>query len=64
MFTLARAQQTFQEKEVKDSTERRVLFASLLVPEKNKNLTVVLFIAGSGPTDRDGNSRMLKTNAT
>lgn len=60
----AKAQQLFVEKEVKDSTAQRTLFASLLVPEKEDNVPVVLFIAGSGPTDRDGNSRMLKSNAT
>lgn len=41
-----------------------VLFGTLLEPEK-KATTAVLFIAGSGPTDRDGNSIAgIKTNCT
>jgi uncharacterized protein len=35
-----------------------------LAPDKKKKTSVVLFIAGSGSTDRDGNSAMLKTNTT
>jgi pimeloyl-ACP methyl ester carboxylesterase len=35
------------------------LYGTLLVPASAKPLPVVLFIAGSGPTDRNGNSRML-----
>lgn len=62
--SVVKAQQPFVEKEIKDSTQQRVLYASLLAPEKKRSSTVVLFIAGSGPTDRDGNSKMLKTNST
>ena len=35
---------------------------TLLVPSK-KNAPLVLIIAGSGPTDRDGNSGSLKNNS-
>lgn len=35
------------------------LNGTLLVPVSNKPIDVVLIIAGSGPTDRDGNSTML-----
>ncbi|MDN5510177.1 MAG: alpha/beta hydrolase, partial [Pseudomonas sp.] len=32
------------------------LFGSLLLPQSDKPVPVVLIIAGSGPTDRDGNN--------
>lgn len=36
---------------------------SLLAPEKVKKPPVILIIAGSGPTDRDGNQQGLKNNS-
>jgi uncharacterized protein len=39
------------------------LLGTLTVPEGNGPFPVALIIAGSGPTDRDGNSSMLKTDA-
>lgn len=60
----AQAQPHFQEVEVKDSTAKRVLYASLVTPSNANNIPVVVFIAGSGPTDRNGNSKSLKTNTT
>lgn len=38
------------------------LYGTLLVPPKGS--TVVLFISGSGPTDRNGNSGLLSTDCT
>jgi uncharacterized protein len=40
-------------------TSKGILYGSLLVPDKPAGKTVVLIIAGSGPTDRDGNSTLL-----
>jgi uncharacterized protein len=40
-------------------TPTGVLHGTLLVPESKKPVPVVLLIAGSGPTDRDGNSAIL-----
>lgn len=36
---------------------------TLLVPKKEKNLPLAIIIAGSGPTDRDGNQQMMKNNS-
>ncbi len=39
------------------------LEGTLLIPTKNKNIPVALIIAGSGPTDRDGNNPYMKNNS-
>jgi len=36
---------------------------TLLIPQKKGTVPVALIIAGSGPTDRDGNNPMMKNNA-
>ncbi|PIE57908.1 MAG: hypothetical protein CSA33_05435 [Desulfobulbus propionicus] len=36
---------------------------SLLVPEEGAGIPVALIIAGSGPTDRDGNNPGMKNNS-
>ena len=54
--------QTWQETKVKDSTAVRVLKGTLLVPDEIKKMPVALIIAGSGPTDRNGNSPGLKSD--
>lgn len=36
---------------------------TLLMPNTIKKIPLVIFIAGSGPTDRDGNSPMIKNNS-
>lgn len=58
--------QTFsqKEKEVKVKSEINKLYGTLLIPEGKKEVPVVLFIAGSGPTDRNGNQGMVQTNTT
>lgn len=58
--------QTFsqKEKEVKVKSEIDKLYGTLLIPEGKKEVPVVLFIAGSGPTDRNGNQGMVQTNTT
>ena len=52
-----------QEKNVKVKTGHGKLFGTLLTPEDKKDVPVVLIIAGSGPTDRNGNSMMLQSNS-
>lgn len=36
---------------------------TLLIPQMDKKMPVVLLIAGSGPTDRDGNNPQMKNNS-
>lgn len=53
-----------KEKEVKVKAEIDKLYGTLLIPEGKKEVPVVLFIAGSGPTDRNGNQGMVQSNTT
>lgn len=39
------------------------IFGALLLPNSKKRIPVALIIAGSGPTDRDGNNPMMKNNS-
>lgn len=50
-------------KEVKVKTSHGKLYGTLLTPDVKGKVPVVLIIAGSGPTDRNGNSMMLQSNA-
>lgn len=44
-------------------SDRGNIYGTLVCPESNKKVPVVLIIAGSGPTDRNGNNNfMLKSN--
>lgn len=47
------------EEELSLQTATGTLSGSLVMPNSRENLTVVLIVAGSGPTDRDGNSALL-----
>jgi pimeloyl-ACP methyl ester carboxylesterase len=51
------------EKTVLLKTSTGDLEGTLLMPELNPSNTVALIIAGSGPTDRDGNNPMMKNNS-
>lgn len=44
-------------------TKSGMLEGSLFVPEGKKRMPVVLIIAGSGPTDRNGNNPAMKNNS-
>ncbi|MCY1636502.1 alpha/beta hydrolase [Marinifilum sp. D737] len=44
-------------------TETGELKGSLLLPESDQKLPVVLMISGSGPTDRNGNNAMMQNNS-
>jgi len=57
--SLAAASVMAAEEPLQMKTAGGTLYGTLLVPASTKPLPVVLFIAGSGPTDRNGNSAML-----
>lgn len=61
LFLLTSAQTTFKEKEVKRSVAGGNLYGTMLTPKKANGVAVV-FISGSGPTDRDGNSAIAGKN--
>lgn len=44
-------------------TKTGEIFGTLTTPEKFDKIPVALIIAGSGPTDRDGNNPMMKNNS-
>lgn len=48
---------------VKLETASGTIYGTLLVPAAKNNMPLVIFIAGSGPTDRDGNSPGAKNNS-
>ena len=50
---------TVIEEPVRLETPSGNLYGTLLLPKSNKKMPAVLIVAGSGPTDRDGNSTML-----
>ena len=50
------APQTLLQRPLSLQTEQGTLHGSLLQPQSDQPLPVVLLIAGSGPTDRDGNN--------
>lgn len=48
------------EEAIRLETPNGNLYATLLLPQSKRKVPVVLIISGSGPTDRDGNSPLLK----
>lgn len=48
---------------IKLKTETGILEGSLMIPTGNSPVPVALIIAGSGPTDRDGNNPAMKNNS-
>src|SRR5881394_2701711 len=48
------------EEVIRVETPNGNLCGTLLLPQSKKRVPVVLIISGSGPTDRDGNSPLLK----
>lgn len=61
LLPLITSAQGFKEKEVKRTIDGGTLYGTML-KAKNANGTVVIFISGSGPTDRDGNSAIAGKN--
>jgi pimeloyl-ACP methyl ester carboxylesterase len=58
----ASAQNNPTVEEVTLSIEPGTLHGTLALPDKSGPVPVILFISGSGPTDRDGNTRLLPGN--
>jgi len=62
LIPTATSAQTWHEIPVKDSTSSVVLHGTLLVPPYKEKIPVALIIAGSGPTDRNGNNAAMKSD--
>lgn len=56
-------QHTFKETNVTLKINIDQLYGTLTVPDEVKKCPVALIIAGSGPTDRNGNNPMMKNNS-
>ncbi|MRX66865.1 hypothetical protein SAMN06265349_102787 [Flavobacterium resistens] len=56
-------QDTFKETNVTLKINVDQLYGTLTVPDVTKKCPVALIIAGSGPTDRNGNNPMMKNNS-
>ena len=54
---------SFTESSLILETKTGKLYGSLCIPNHYKKGAIVLLIAGSGPTDRNGNSGLTKNNA-
>ena len=52
-----------QEEEITLETKTGDIKGSLLIPSVSEKTAVVLIIAGSGPTDRNGNNPMMTNNS-
>ncbi len=59
----SKAQHTFKETNVTLKINIDQLYGTLTVPDEVKKCQVALIIAGSGPTDRNGNNPMMKNNS-
>lgn len=59
----ANSDTTFVETKITLQTKTGEIFGTLTTPEKFDKIPVALIIAGSGPTDRDGNNSMMKNNS-
>ncbi|MDC1106265.1 alpha/beta hydrolase [Prolixibacteraceae bacterium] len=55
------AQKDYQDEEIIVSSKQVKIYGSLMTPN-DKTKTAALIIAGSGPTDRNGNSKFTQTN--
>lgn len=54
---------SFIEKKITLKTPTGKIYGTLTTPKKFSNIPVALIIAGSGPTDRDGNNSAMKNDA-
>ncbi len=52
-----------KEENITLTTQTGDIEGTILFPVKEKNITIALIIAGSGPTDRDGNNPYMKNNS-
>ncbi len=53
----------FNETSVVLETEKGQIFGTLTIPEKFEKGPIALIIAGSGPTNRNGNNKVMKNNS-
>lgn len=64
-FIMIHAQESFSNstkvisEEITLETEEGTVYGTLTLPEEATPVPIILFIAGSGPTDRDGNTMLL-----
>ena len=58
--TTRRTEPTFSAEPITLETPTATLYGTVELPQSHSPVPVVLIIAGSGPTDRDGNSPLLK----
>ena len=54
---------TFNQQEITLNTATGIIKGTLTIPKGKKSMPVALIIAGSGPTDRNGNNPMMKNNS-
>lgn len=63
IFSINAQNKVFVEKDYLVTISTSEIKGTLLTPNTIKKLPLVIFIAGSGPTDRNGNSTMTKNNS-
>ncbi len=63
LFSFSQIDSTIIDEEIILETTNGKIVGSLLSPKINGKIPIAIIIAGSGPTDQDGNSMMMKTNA-
>ncbi len=56
--TSSKKTSSIYEKELSISVDSVQLYGTLLMPDSSGTYPLVIFVAGSGPTDRDGNSKL------
>lgn len=61
--SFAQDSSSYVAKEVRVNIDKGAIFGTLIQPNVNKENIVVLIIAGSGPTDRDGNNAFMRNNS-
>lgn len=54
---------SYTEDSISIKREGKQIFGSIIIPDNNNSRSVVLIIAGSGPTDRNGNNPMMTNNS-
>ena len=54
---------SYQEDSISIEGDHNKIFGSIIIPYPNIDRAVALIIAGSGPTDRNGNNPMMKNNS-
>jgi len=63
VFALSNIDTTITESDITLHTSTGDIYGTLTMPPTNDRVPVALIIAGSGPTDRDGNNPMMQNNS-